>query len=101
MAMTTRDNGTLARIQLANPSLRDKAILTRYLDSVPSDAYRNSCIFHGKKGCTPDRSMRADICTTYLCNGLMAYFRSDHAPEPTVVIAGDTEKMRVSPVMMP
>jgi hypothetical protein len=68
---------------------------------MPSVAYRDSCIFHGKKGCTLDRSMRADICNTYFCNGLMAYIKGGHAPEPTVVIAGDTEKMHVSPVMMP
>ncbi len=45
--------------------------------------------------------MRSDVCNTYFCNGLMDYITSNAAPEPTVVIAGDTEKMRVSPVLKP
>ena len=36
-----------------------------YLARVPAAAYQDSCIFHGKRGCTLDRSMRADICNTY------------------------------------
>jgi hypothetical protein len=45
--------------------------------------------------------MRADICNSYFCGGLRTYIESSAAPEPTIVIAGDTEKMRVSPVLIP
>jgi hypothetical protein len=65
---------------------------------VPSEAYAGSCIFHGKKGCTLGRSMRADICNTYFCRDLGAYIRQRAAPKPTVVIAGGVEK---SPVLRP
>jgi hypothetical protein len=95
------DDKTLARVRLANPRLSDEAIVMLYLDRIPSTAYRDSCIFHGKKGCTLDRSLRADVCNTYFCGGLRAYIKSDAVPEPTVVIAGDSEKMRVSPVLVP
>ena len=95
------DDRALARVQLENPRLSDEAIVRRYLNRVPTIAYRDSCIFHGKRGCTLDRSMRADICNTYFCGGLRAYVQSGAAPEPTVVIAGDNEKMRVSPVRVP
>ena len=64
-------------------------------------AYRDLCIFHGKKGCTLDRSMRADICNTYYCGGLGAHLKSRDAPMPTVVIAGEGDKMRTSPVLVP
>jgi hypothetical protein len=68
---------------------------------VPPVAYRESCIFHGKEGCTLDRSMRADVCNTYYCGGLGAFMKSGDAPIPTVVIAGEGDKMRTSPVLVP
>jgi len=95
------DDGALVRVRLARPGLSDEALLKLYLQRIPAAAYRDSCIFHGKKGCTLDRSMRADICNSYFCGGLRAYIDSGAVPEPTIVIAGDTEKMRVSPVLIP
>jgi hypothetical protein len=58
-------------------------------------------IFHGKLGCTLDRSMRADVYNAYFCGGLRAYRRGRADPEPTVVLAGEGDKMRSSPVLMP
>ena len=72
-----------------------------YLGRIPRTAYRDSCIFHGKKGCTLDRSMRSDVCNSYFCGGLRAYIDSGVPPEPIIVMAGDAEKMRVSPVLTP
>ena len=63
------DDRTLARLRLGNPKLTEQAIELIYLARVPDAAYQNSCIFHGKRGCSLDRSMRADICNTYLCGG--------------------------------
>jgi hypothetical protein len=97
------DDRAVLRARIENHLLSDEAIVMRYLQRVPTTAYRDSCIFHGKKGCTLDRSMRADICNTYFCGGLRAYItgHADARPEPTVVIAGESEKMRVSPVLLP
>jgi hypothetical protein len=95
------EDRTLARVRLAMPELKDRAMLRLYLDRVPPVAYRDSCIFHGKKGCTLDRSMRADVCNTYYCGGLGAFMKSRDAPVPTVIIAGEGDKIRTSPVLLP
>jgi hypothetical protein len=95
------DDRTLARVRLARPPMKDRAMLWLYLNRVPLMAYRDSCIFHGKNGCTLDRSMRADVCNTYYCGGLGAFMKSGDAPVPTVVIAGEGDKMRTSPVLVP
>jgi hypothetical protein len=95
------DDRTLARVRIARPEMKDRAMLRLYLNRVPTMAYRDSCIFHGKKGCTLDRSMRADVCNTYYCGGLSAYLKSRDALMPTVVIAGEGDKMRTSPVLVP
>jgi hypothetical protein len=91
----------LTRLRLANPEITDQAIMRLYLDRVPEAVYRDSCIFHGKRGCTLDRSMRADVCNTYFCGGLRAYMEAQADPEPTIVLAGEGDKMRTSPVLMP
>jgi hypothetical protein len=95
------DDRALVRVRRESPGLSDEAILKLYLQRIPATAYRGSCIFHGKKGCTLDRSMRADVCNTYFCGGLRAYITGDAKPEPTIVISGESEKMRVSPVLVP
>jgi hypothetical protein len=95
------DIEALTRFRLLHSWLSAEAVVKKYLDRIPQASYRDSCIFHGKKGCTLDRSMRSDTCNNYFCGGLRAYIDSDVPPEPTVVIAGDTEKMRVSSVLTP
>jgi hypothetical protein len=91
----------LARVRLANPDMSDRALMRRYSDRVPDMAYRDSCIFHGKQGCTLDRSMRADVCNTDYCGGLGTFMKSKDASGPTVVIAGEGDQMRTSPVLSP
>jgi hypothetical protein len=93
------DDRTLARVRLAKPVTDERDVLRLYLDCVPV-AYRDSCIFHGNRGCTLDRSLRADICNTYYCGGLGAYMKTG-ATVPVKVIAGEGDKMRTSPVLLP
>jgi hypothetical protein len=95
------DDRTLARVRLAGPDTTEAAMLRRYLERVPPVAYRESCIFHGKQGCTLDRSMRADVCNSYYCGGLGAFMKAGSEPTPTKVFAGEGEKLRTSPVLMP
>jgi hypothetical protein len=95
------DDRTLARQGLDNPEITDEAITQLYLARVPNAAYQDSCIFHGQRGCTLDRSMRADICNTYFCNGLSAYMKGQTDPEPTVILAGEGDEMRSSSVLLP
>ena len=94
------DDRTMARVRLARPDMNERAVLRLYLDRVPPVAYRDSCIFHGKQGCTLDRSLRADICNSYYCGGLGAYMKTS-AAVPVKVIAGEGDKMRTSPVLTP
>ncbi len=77
------------------------AVMRRYLTRVPEVGYEGSCIFHGKSGCTLDRSMRSDVCNSYFCGGLHAWLNSSARPEPTVIIAGEGNAMRTSPVLLP
>jgi hypothetical protein len=86
---------------LASLEITDEAVMRLYLARVPATAYQDSCIFHGKRDCTLDRSMRANVCDTYFCGGLRAYMKEQADPEPTVVLAGEGDKMRTSPVLMP
>ncbi|HSZ91750.1 MAG TPA: hypothetical protein VK822_20515 [Acetobacteraceae bacterium] len=94
------DDRTLARVRLARPGTTERAILRVYLERIPPVAYRDSCIFHGKLGCALDRSLRADICNIYFCGGLGAYMKTE-AATPTTIIAGEGDKMRISPVLVP
>ena len=94
------DDRTMARVRLARPEMNERAVLRLYLDLVPSVAYRESCIFHGKRGCTLERSLRADICNVYYCGGLGAYMKAG-AAVPVKVIAGEGDNMRTSPVLTP
>ena len=92
---------TLAGARRDNPGLTDEALRQLYLDRVPPASYRGSCIFHGERGCTLDRSMRADVCNRYFCGGLGHYLELHDPAGPTVVIAGEAKKMRTSPVLVP
>ena len=58
------DDATLALVRLTNPDMTEHAMLSLYLRRVPPVVSRDSCIFHGKNGCTLDRSLRADVCNT-------------------------------------
>jgi hypothetical protein len=95
------DYRTMARLWLADQTRGDVEIMNLYLDRVPAFSYRDSCIFHSKSGCTLDRSMRADVCNTYFCGGLTSYIRNNEAEEPILVIAGEADTMRVSPILRP
>jgi hypothetical protein len=94
------DDRTMARVRTARPDLDERAVLRLYLERVPAAVYKDSCIFHGNRGCTLDRSMRADVCNAYFCGGLGAYMKT-RAAGPTRVIAGESERMRTSPVLVP
>jgi len=95
------DETTLARVCCASPALDVRAALRLYVERVPEVGYQNSCIFHGKQGCTLDRSLRSDVCNSYFCGGLQGYLTGDEVVTPTMIIAGVGDKMRTSPILMP
>lgn len=95
------DAGTLARARHGSPTLSTRELLRLYVERVPAIAYEGSCIFHGKQGCTLDRSLRSDVCNAYFCGGLHSYIRGGDEEVPTVVIAGEGDEMRTSAVLRP
>jgi len=95
------DETTLARVCSARPALYLAAVLRLYIERVPEIGYENSCIFHGKQGCTLDSSLRSDVCNSYFCGGLQDYLTADEVVIPTMIIAGVGDQMRTSPIIMP
>jgi hypothetical protein len=95
------DYRAVAQVWLNSPGISDSELVRLYLDRVPEMVCYDSCIFHGKAGCTLDRSMRSDVCNVYYCGDLSAFMRSGAPHAPTVVIAGEGANMRTSPVLRP
>jgi hypothetical protein len=95
------DGQTMARVRREMPDLDAGAVVRLYASRVPAVAYEGSCIFHGAKGCTLERSLRADICNTYYCKGLTAYLRNRRKDSPRVIFAGKGDAMRSSAVLLP
>jgi hypothetical protein len=95
------DEGTMARVRRAKSALDVRAVLRLYVERVPEVGYKDSCIFHGKQGCTLDRSLRSDVCNSYFCGGLQVYMTGGDTVTPTMIIAGVGDKMRTSPILMP
>lgn len=95
------DEQTLARVCGATSERDASAVIQLYVERVPAVSYEGSCIFHGKQGCTLDRSLRSDVCNAYFCGGLQTYLTGGDAVAPTVVIAGEGATMRTSPVIIP
>jgi hypothetical protein len=92
------DEATLARVW---PDMTADAIIHMYAALVPDIGYAGSCIFHGEKGCTLPRDSRSNVCNVYFCDGLRAFIQSDEKAGPTIVIAGELDSMRLSPVLVP
>lgn len=72
---------TMARVVAAEANPSASRLLRRYLQRVPDKAVRGSCIFHGERGCTLDRPLRADICNRYYCAPVRGFFRTAAARE--------------------
>jgi len=81
------DDRTMARVRAERPELDARAVIRLYAESVPATAYRGSCIFHGEKGCTLDRPLRAELCNSYYCTGLRDFLNRKRVPGAAVVVA--------------
>jgi hypothetical protein len=92
------DEATLARVW---PDMTVDAIVHMYVGRVPDMGYEGSCIFHGEKGYTLPRDLRSNVCNVYFCGDLHAFIQSDEKAGPTIVIAGELDSMRLSPILVP
>lgn len=94
------DERDMARVRQARPELDARAVIRLYMERVPADGYAGSCVFHGKQGCTLDRSLRSDVCNSYFCNGLRDFVATaDGAAGVVVTGVGADGETRVLPVL--
>jgi len=69
-------NGAFLNFDTFREALRSKPgsgpneIVKGYMDQIPTELFRDSCIFHGLKGCGLARENRSKTCNTYLCSSL-------------------------------
>ena len=61
---------TMLRYLDAHPDATADDVLAEYLGHLGPRSYRGSCVYHGAHGCTLPRTLRADLCNRYLCDGL-------------------------------
>ena len=95
------DERVMARVRLAQPELDARAVLRLYLDSVPEVGYDGTCLFHGEKGCTLDRSLRSDVCNSYFCDMLGEFVKKADKATSAIVMAGEGDISRMSHVLTP
>ena len=72
-----------------------KAIIQEYLDYIPAQSYKNSCVYHTEDGCNLPRNMRAEICNKHLCKGLLKIKKEyyDSSPSTMFIVAENTFKI--------
>ncbi len=90
------DDRTMARVHKERPEMTVRQVISAYVGSVAPLAYRGSCLFHGAAGCTLERPLRAELCNSYYCNGLLDFLKADMGGETAVEIvthAGETRRI--------
>jgi hypothetical protein len=72
-----------------------------YLERIPATGYDGSCIFHGEHGCTLDRSLRSGVCNVYYCDMLGRFVDNADKATSAIVMSGEGDVSRMSPVLTP
>ncbi len=84
---------TMQRVMQDKPGITAPDLVQYYLDQLPQDHVRGSCLYHGSAGCTLAREARANICNSYLCRTGRTIEGSDDAlrnsPDPVLFVAAD------------
>jgi hypothetical protein len=81
------DERVMARVRQAQPELEARAVVQLYVERVPATGYAGSCVFHGERGCTLDRSLRSDVCNSYYCGGLTDLMKAGAVAGAVEIIA--------------
>ena len=71
---------TLERARARYPDLTDDDLCQLYMDALPARGIAGSCVFHGERGCSLPRSLRARICNEYYCEPIRQWM--EPATEP-------------------
>jgi hypothetical protein len=69
------DENAVRQAWARHPRLSKRGLMRLYLDAIPEKAFKDSCIFHAKDGCSLPRSLRAPVCEQYLCGPLMGLMK--------------------------
>ncbi|HXR71262.1 hypothetical protein [Actinocrinis sp.] len=93
------DDRTMARVLRDHPDLSASSLVRRYLDAVAAESVVGSCLYHGRQGCTLPRTLRADLCNIFYCNGLRVFLRSEDTVDRVIVVAEGGGQARRSVVM--
>jgi hypothetical protein len=93
------DERTMAHVRRDRPELDARQLIRCYLDALAPLSYAGSCLFHGAQGCTLPRSLRAELCNSYYCDGLRDFQRRADAPAQVVVVAARNGTERRSAVL--
>jgi hypothetical protein len=95
------DERTMARVRRDRPDLDARAVIRCYVEAVAPLAYQGSCLFHGPRGCTLPRPLRAELCNSYYCNGLRDFLRRADEPGQVVIVASRNGQERRSAPLSP
>jgi hypothetical protein len=93
------DERTMARARRDNPDLDARGIIGLYLARLAPLSYHDSCLFHGRTGCTLGRALRAELCNSYYCRGLKAFLDQRPTPDRVRILAAHSGKERRSAVI--
>jgi hypothetical protein len=95
------DGRDLARVRQLRPGLPSRELTRLFVDNVPAESYAGSCIFHGPRGCTLDRTLRSDVCNRYFCHELREFVTTRTGAAKVVVVGVDENgTTRQSPPVM-
>lgn len=62
---------TIAAYCRQHPAASEAEVVDRYLSFIGERTSRNSCVYHGRHGCTLAREMRSRTCNDYFCRPMV------------------------------
>jgi hypothetical protein len=79
----------LRRWLAENPGHRAVDVVATYMARLPPRHVEDSCVYHGRDGCTLPRALRADVCTRFACEPLVHVRRAaaDGPPQGSLLAA--------------
>ena len=76
-------------IRWRHPEMEATDIIDMYMSYLPEKSVRDSCAYHGDKGCTLHRPIRANICNSFQCGFRKRLAKTyDQKPGHGAVVAG-------------
>ncbi len=89
---------SLSRVREEHQGITQAALFAAYLAHLPAEHYRDSCVYHGARGCTLPRPLRSTTCNRYNCGGLTQLLRAltidaDAPIEPLRAVIGVSDNL--------